>query len=123
MAQPKLSELVDEGYDLKFKIKPLEKRLKEIKSRLQAHGRKFKQDKIDGDKSEARFAIQPTVNADAKQVYNAYVDAGIEESFWSAINVKVGNLEEDLGKAQADRLKKVKRDPWGRVNFVKKGKK
>jgi hypothetical protein len=120
MAQPKLSELVDEGYDLKFKIKPLDKRLKEIKSRLQAHGRKFKQDKIDGDKAECRFGIQPTVNADTKKVYEAYVDAGIEDAFWDAISVQVGKLEADLGKAQADRLKKVKRDPWGRVNFIKK---
>lgn len=120
MAQPKLSELVDRGYDLKFQIKPLEKELKEIKSKLQANGRKYKKAKIDGDKAEARFAIQPTVTADTKEVYDAYVDAGMEDAFWDAIAVKVGRLEEDLGKTQADQLKQIKRDPWGRVNFVKK---
>lgn len=120
MAQPKLSELVDEGFDLKFKIKPLDKRFDEIKAKLKAHGRKFKQKQIDGTKADARFGVQPTVTADTKEVYEAYKDAGIEDAFWEAISVKVGQLEEDLGKAQADRLKTVKRDSWGRVNFVKK---
>lgn len=121
MAKSKLSELVDEGYDLKFKIKPLEKRFDEIKSKLKAHGKKFKQSKIEGDKAEARFAIQPTTTADARKVYSAYKDAGIEDAFWKAISIQVGKLEDDLGKTQADRLKKIKRDPWGRINFVKKG--
>ena len=120
MAQKKFSELVDRGYALVKQIKPLDDELDEIKKKLKAHGKERKLELIEGKKAECKFGIQPTPSANPKKVYDVFEDQDRVDDFWDCIAVKMTELKAALGTTQAGKLIKIKRDPWGRVKFVKK---
>ena len=120
MAKPKLADLVDRGFELKTKLKPMNDEMDDIKSRLKSHGKQYKQKKIEGVKADAVFGVQPFPGADVKEVYDTFVDLGREDDFFEVAKINLTALKDVLGETVANDLITIKRDPYGRVNFRKK---
>ena len=120
MAQKKLADLVDRGFELKTKLKPMNDEFDGIKSTLKAHGKRYKQKMIDGTKAEAKFSVQPFPGADVKEVYDVFCDLDREDEFFDVCKINLTALKAALGQTVSDELITIKRDPYGRVNFRKK---
>lgn len=120
MAKPKLADLVDRGFELKTKLKPMNDEMDDIKSRLKSHGKQYKQKKIDGTKAVASFSAQPFPGAVVKEVYDTFVELDREDEFFDCVKVNLTELKASLGETMSEELITIKRDPYGRVNFRKK---